>query len=65
MDFPPGTKFFDVEDIPVARIPTPELGYFAFDPNKRFFPFSSVLRNGAEISEEKFRALVAKYQAES
>jgi len=63
MDFPPGTEFFDVEDIPVAFIPS--FGYFAFDPNKRPFPMSSVLRNGMRISEEEFRALVAKYQAGS
>lgn len=59
LGFPPGTKFFDVEDVPVARIESPVFGYFAFDPNKRPFPVESVDRNGVLVSEEKFRELVA------
>lgn len=61
--FPPGTLFFDVEDVPVARIESPRFGYFAFDPYKRPFPVESVDRNGMMVSEEKFRELVARSQA--
>lgn len=61
--FPAGTEFFDVEDVPVARIESPEFGYFAFDPDKRSFPADSVYRNGVIVPEAEFREMVAREEA--
>ena len=60
--FPEGTKFFDVEDVPVADIPTPEggSGFWAFDPDKRRFPGESVYRNGMMVRESAFREMVVR-----
>ena len=60
--FPPGTRFFDVEGIPVAWSPLPDGGMRlgAYDPELRFFPMSSVERNGMEVDAAAFDRLRAK-----
>ena len=65
--FPPGTRFFDVEGTPVAWSPLPDGGMRlgAYDPELRFFPMSSVERNGAEVDAAAFERLRAKFQAGS
>jgi len=63
---PPGTKFADVEGVPVALIPTlyGGLSVRAFDNptgpggEPRGFPLDSVSRNGSMISSEAFDSLV-------
>ncbi|MFZ5558691.1 MAG: hypothetical protein ACOZDY_18580 [Pseudomonadota bacterium] len=52
--FPEGTKFFNVEGVPVSL--TPEGVCKAWDPEPRRFPLSSVYRNGTIITFEEFRA---------
>lgn len=65
LPWPPGTKFFDVEGLPVALIPKSDggLGARAFDKGMpRWFPIDSVDRNGFEISEDAFFELVEAVQ---
>jgi hypothetical protein len=60
---PAGSRLWDVEGIPVAEVPTPDggRGCWAFDyPDRcRWFPFSSLHRNGAGIAPDEWDALVA------
>ena len=59
--FPAGTRFADVEDVPVSEL---EYDCTAWDvPGGRWFPSSSFSHNGTPLSEDRFRALVAS-QAE-
>jgi hypothetical protein len=61
----PGTRFFDVEGVPVRIEPAADggLSVFAFDPLPRFFPLFSVLRTGAEITRETFDEMVKECAA--
>jgi hypothetical protein len=54
--FPSGTRFFDVEGVPVAEKPRGVC--VAFDPAPRWFPSVSVDRNGTEVSLDAFSKLV-------
>lgn len=56
--FPAGTRFADVEGVPVSE--TLELVCRAWDvPEGRRFPGFSFSHNGTLVSEEAFRAMVA------
>lgn len=60
--FPPGTRFADVEGVPVSCTE----GYVcrAWDSAEpRRFPVDSFLRNGELLDEAAFRGLVASVQA--
>jgi hypothetical protein len=57
--FPPGTKFLDVEGVPVSV--TPRFVSTAWDhASPRPFPTDSAWRNGTPITEAEFRADVAR-----
>jgi len=58
--FPAGTKFFDVEGVPVTRAPESWICRAWDKPEPRFFPAPSVLRKGELISEARFRQMVAR-----
>ena len=60
-------EFFDVEGIPVTLGALPKLPYCAawdVDPPRAFNP-ESARRNGAPISEGKFKALVLSERAKA
>jgi hypothetical protein len=63
---PPGTRFLDVEGIPVALIPLQDGGLKceAFDSDPpRPFPLSSAYNNGAVIPQAQWDALRASAHA--
>ena len=56
--FPSGTRFWDVEGVPVAEVPSPEGGVAtqAFDsPEPHWVPPDSVYRDGTRVDELTFR----------
>jgi hypothetical protein len=59
---PAGSKLFDVEGTPVARIPTPDGSFSmrAFDraSGPRWYPLGSASRNGVEVTPDAWDALV-------
>jgi len=58
--FPPGTRFADVEGVPVSES---DIVCTAWDPSPRRFPGTSFLRNGTLVPEAEFRAMVMAIQA--
>jgi hypothetical protein len=57
--FPPGTRFADVEGIPVSR--TPDMVCRAWDTKEpRRFNAASFSHNGTLLTEAQFRVFVAK-----
>lgn len=58
--FPPGTRFADVEGVPVSET---DIVCTAWDPSPRRFPGASFLRNGTLVPEAEFRAMVMAIQA--
>ncbi len=64
---PKGSKFFDVDGVPVALVPTSEGGMStkAFDPIERSFPRDSLERKGAPLSDSEFDDFVDSFQASS
>lgn len=64
--FPPGAELYDVEGIPVsigAGVP-PGLSLAWDVPSLRRFDPESARRNGAPVSEERFRQLVTSLHRE-
>ena len=61
-DFPPGTKFFDVDDIPVAEAPGKDpVGLFAsLNPRPVSEKTALKLAYEAEISAEEFDELISR-----
>ena len=63
---PLGSRFFDVEDTPVALMPTPDGGIEvrAFDSKTpRGFPYGSVANKGAELTAAAWDDLVDRSEA--
>src|SRR5437763_902936 len=63
-NIPPGSEFFDVEGLPVARIPTPGGGYFCVDyggHQPQNFNCEQVSRNGSSpLPFSVFKDIVAE-----
>lgn len=64
-EFPPLARFWDVDGVPVALVPTggDNLTFVAYDPEPRLFLSPSVFRNGTPISASAFRAISARFAA--
>jgi|GEM_PF-689791 len=68
LEFPPSVEFFDVEGIPVTlgNVPGVKFSCAAWDKAEpRVFDPVSARRNGAPISEQRFRELFDEYKAVS
>jgi hypothetical protein len=60
-DFPPGTKFFEIDDIPVAKVPgEPPVGLITGFPRPLSENTARKLAYEAEISASEFDAYVSK-----
>ena len=60
--FPKGTRFADVEGVPVSCTPDWMCRAWDGDEPRRFSP-ASFIHNGTMVSEAEFRSLVAKDHA--
>lgn len=61
VDFPPGTKFFEIDDIPIAKEPgKPAVGLFTGEPRPLSPNTATKLAYEREISPEEFDAYVEK-----
>ena len=54
--FPTGTRFADVEDVPVTCSPDDVCTAWDWDSGPRPFSYDSFRRNGSPMSESAFRA---------
>ncbi|MEI6300953.1 MAG: hypothetical protein WCR74_05875 [Betaproteobacteria bacterium] len=58
--FPPGTKFFDVDDVPVAKLPD---GKCVFPDGSEFPNPAKVFAYAGSISKDCFDAMAAAFAA--